>query len=364
MISATPNSVRWDQVNRVTYRFQALNFQSDVLEALVLNSPPLSRRSRRKPIIRIADSTENRIEFLQASSLERRSQSFDEDISNRSKQEAKFYEKSRVSHDRYASGRAEVSNLVSKGTEKSISGRTTDSKGLLESVTASSTTDDVTEFDESVGDKERESKARSDDGDVINGDVINGEDDEDLESKSKEYLIQLVKELRSELRMRNRIDMDSSQCSRVEDDPREDVSECCSPCKCVGASSDNNTENTCFGRKVLGPTFTSSLSCQDFLTTNMKQLESEVIRTRKIASMFENEISGLKTKFSSILGKVNDTAVHNNTAAKIQRNNAPHINIVKSTEQDFHRDSSSMVDLERYQGKVETCYHRNIPSDT
>ena len=39
----------------------------------------------------------------------------------------------------------------------------------------------------------------------------------------KEYLIQLVKELRSELRMRNRIDMDSSQCSRVEDDPREDV---------------------------------------------------------------------------------------------------------------------------------------------
>ena len=80
--------------------------------------------------------------------------------------------------------------------------------------------------------------------------------------------------------------------------------------------------------------------------------------------MFENEISGLKTKFSSILGKVNDTAVHNNTAAKIQRNNAPHINIVKSTEQDFHRDSSSMVDLERYQGKVETCYHRNIPSDT
>ena len=142
------------------------------------------RRSRRKPIIRIADSTENRIEFLQASSLERRSQSFDEEISNRSKQEAKFYEKSRVSHDRYASGRAEVSNLVSKGTEKSISGRTTDSKGLLESVTASSTTDDVTEFDESVGDKERESKARSDDGDVINGDVINGEDDEDLESKS------------------------------------------------------------------------------------------------------------------------------------------------------------------------------------
>lgn len=46
MIRATPNSVRWDEINRVQYRFQALNFHSDVLEALIHNSPPLSRRER------------------------------------------------------------------------------------------------------------------------------------------------------------------------------------------------------------------------------------------------------------------------------------------------------------------------------
>lgn len=44
MIRATPNAVRWDEINRVQYRFQALNFHSDVLEALIHNSPPLSRR--------------------------------------------------------------------------------------------------------------------------------------------------------------------------------------------------------------------------------------------------------------------------------------------------------------------------------
>ncbi|XP_066910270.1 uncharacterized protein DDB_G0288805-like isoform X2 [Clytia hemisphaerica] len=44
MIRATPNAVRWDEINRIQYRFQALNFHSDVLDALIQNSPPLSRR--------------------------------------------------------------------------------------------------------------------------------------------------------------------------------------------------------------------------------------------------------------------------------------------------------------------------------
>ena len=29
MIRATPNAVRWDEINRIQYRFQALNFHSD-----------------------------------------------------------------------------------------------------------------------------------------------------------------------------------------------------------------------------------------------------------------------------------------------------------------------------------------------
>ena len=29
MIRATPNSVRWDEINQVKYRFQALHFTSD-----------------------------------------------------------------------------------------------------------------------------------------------------------------------------------------------------------------------------------------------------------------------------------------------------------------------------------------------
>jgi len=46
MIKATPNSVRWDEVNQVKYRFQALNFHSDAVDALVENSPPITRRAR------------------------------------------------------------------------------------------------------------------------------------------------------------------------------------------------------------------------------------------------------------------------------------------------------------------------------
>ena len=59
------------------------------------------RRTRRKSIIRVTDSSGRRVEFLRSKSLERRSQSFDEGITNFTKHNTKLCEESTIRHDRY-----------------------------------------------------------------------------------------------------------------------------------------------------------------------------------------------------------------------------------------------------------------------
>ena len=57
---------------------------------------------------------------MKARSLERRSLSFDEGIAENQKSELKFYEKSRVSHDRYVSGRAVHSHVVFEPRRRAV----------------------------------------------------------------------------------------------------------------------------------------------------------------------------------------------------------------------------------------------------
>ena len=60
------------------------------------------RRTRRKSIIRVTDSSGRRVEFLRSRSLERRSQSFDEGITNFAKHDTKFCQESTPRDDRYS----------------------------------------------------------------------------------------------------------------------------------------------------------------------------------------------------------------------------------------------------------------------
>ncbi|XP_065070685.1 uncharacterized protein LOC135695501 [Rhopilema esculentum] len=287
MISATPNSVRWDQVNRVTYRFQALNFQSDVLEALVLNSPPLSRRSRRKPIIRgsRSDYSGNKVEFLKARSLERRSLSFDEGIADNQKSDLKFYEKSRVSHDRYVSGRAVHSHVVFEPRRRAV----------FEAI------DNVSHC---KGTKDRQKLENFENADSVSClSVVNTETDEkldeDLDKKSKESLIELINDLRNEIRELKGNGDQSSPCSEKKSDSKETVDVKSKPCcRC-------NSSGVCLEQPE-SPAKKDHLQYdKDLLYPHMQQLEFEIRRTRKIATMFEEEITGLKDRFSNVLVRTN-----------------------------------------------------------
>ena len=131
----------------------------------------------------MSDCTGNRVEFLQARSLERRSQSFDEGITNHAKHETKFCEKSRVSHDRYVSGRADVSSVLLVSNQKQ---NTNDENELVKLPESTGETSEGGKAPQLLGDDE----ISHEENDSLHGnEILCAKKDDDLQSKSVSYKV-------------------------------------------------------------------------------------------------------------------------------------------------------------------------------
>lgn len=175
----------------------------------------------------------------------------------------------------------------------------------------------------------------------------------------KEYLIQLVKDLRSKLRDLSESQVNSSKTSSVGEDTQHDCCKCHEVCgKYNRECSDNGN-----GELYLSyPVSNVSFNYQDCMASNMKQLESEVSRTRRIASMFQDELSGLKSKFSSLLGS---------SSSKEKRRALTSSNVEGSREigacdtESNQRTSDSndnmlKTNIDKYRGMVEANYSKHV----
>ena len=79
----------------------------------------------------------------------------------------------------------------------------------------------------------------------------------------------------------------------------------------------------------------------------------QVIRTRKIASMFENELSGLKSRFSSLLGTSSTVEGRLVTPSNTQRKTAKKKGDIEITEHADSNDNFLRLNLDSYPRKIE-----------
>ena len=85
-----------------------------------------------------------------------------------------------------------------------------------------------------------------------------------------------------------------------------------------------------------------------------------MLRTRRIAAMFEDEVSGLKTRFSSLLEKASDATMVSTVTQKLQRSRLNSNCIGEVAERKSETGQFFNVELDNFQSKSEADYSRSL----